>query len=104
MEEKKLKGQAETKSIQGSSAKQKQQKLSYDQLNEACAQLYQQNQYLTKQLQQANVSNMFKRLDYLFMVLRYEAVIKDPEFVNSCIEEIKSAMTPAVPDNPKEEE
>lgn len=75
------------------------QKLSYEQLNSICSELYQENQKLRRQLQQVNVSNMFKRLDYLFAVLQYESVIKDPEFINSCVEEIKSAM--AVPEEEK---
>ena len=47
------------------------QRMTYEQLNEACSQLYQQNQNLLRQLQQANLTNMFKRLDYLFQVLNY---------------------------------
>lgn len=86
MEEKKL------KAVQKES-EEKQQKLSYEQLNEACAQLYQQNQNLARQLQQANLSNMFKRLDYLFKVLQYENVFEDRTFVDSCILEIQDALT-----------
>lgn len=74
------------------SGDKKQQKLTYEQLNDVCMQLYQQNQKLTQQLQQANMTNMFARLDYLFKVLNYESVIKDAEFINSCIAEIKEAM------------
>jgi hypothetical protein len=48
-----------------------------------------------KQLQQMNMTNMFKRLDYLFLVLQNEQVIKDPEFVGNCVEEIKEALYPA---------
>lgn len=70
----------------------KQQKLSYEQLNDVCMQLYQQNQKLTQQLQQANMTNMFARLDYLFKVLNYESVIKDSDFINACVAEIKEAM------------
>lgn len=88
MEEKKLKAVKESPSKEN----EKYQKLSYEQLNEACAQLYQQNQYLEKQLQQANLTNMFKRLDYLFMVLANESVIKDADFINDCIAEIKEAI------------
>lgn len=69
------------------------QKLTYEQLNEACSQLYQQNQYLQNQLKQANLTNMFKRLDYLFKVLENENVIKDSEFIANCVEEIKDALT-----------
>jgi hypothetical protein len=86
MEEKKL------KAVQKES-EEKQQKLSYEQLNEACAQLYQQNQNLARQLQQANLSNMFKRLDYLFKVVQYENVFGDRAFVDSCILEIQDALT-----------
>ena len=36
---------------------------------------------------------MFRRLDYLFLVLKYSTVIKDADFINDCIDEIKEAMT-----------
>lgn len=88
MEEKKL-----NKNVKMGVSQKEEQKLSYEQLNEACSQLYQQNQQLIKQLQQANLTNMFKRLDYLFMVLRYSEVIKDADFLNNCITEIKEALT-----------
>ena len=71
-----------------------QKKLSYDELNETCMQLYQQNQTLMRQLAQANYTNMFKRLDYLFMVVENMEVFDD-EFINSCVDEIKEALTPA---------
>jgi hypothetical protein len=79
------------------------QKLTYEQLNDACAQLYQQNQVLAKQLQQANMTNMFKRLDYLFMALNYSSVINDNDFIGRCVEEIKEALTIAPAEEDKEE-
>ena len=88
MEEKKLKKEVKMKAEKP----QDQQKLSYEQLNSICSELYQQNQNLQRQLQQANMVNLFKRLDYLFMVLKYESVFKDPDFVNDCIDEIKGAI------------
>lgn len=93
MEEKKLK---ETKKKDSTS------KLTYEQLNETCMQLYQQNQMLAKQLQQANLSSMFKRLDYLFLALKYVDVINDDAFIDRCVMEIKDALTP--PDEVSKEE
>lgn len=86
MEEKKLNPQ------ENASAQDNNQKLTYEQLNEACSQLYQQNQNLLKQLQQANMMNMFKRLDYLFQVLKYNTLFEEG-FVSNCINEIQDAMT-----------
>ena len=72
---------------------------SYEELNKKygklCLEAQQMNEYINKlhvQIQQMNTVNMFKRLDYLFEVLKYESVIKDPEFINYCIQEIKSMM------------
>ena len=87
MEEKKLKKESKANTEQP-----QEQKLSYEQLNNICSELYQQNQNLHRQLQQANMVNMFKRLDYLFMVLKYSSVFKDADFVNACIDEIKDAI------------
>lgn len=89
MEEKK---KAKQISLNADNAK-KDGRLSYEELNNTCMQLYQQNQNMLRQLRQLDMSNMFKRLDYLFMVLKYESVIKDAEFINNCVEEIKEAIT-----------
>lgn len=77
----------------------KQKKLSYEELNDVCNQLWQQNQQLTKKCRELDVFNMFKRLDYLFKVVELSSTIADAEFTNNCIDEIKILMTP-----PKEEE
>ena len=74
-------------------ASQENKKLSYEELNEICMRLEQQNQYLVRELQKANLTNMFKRLDYLFKVVEYSHSFGDAEFVGNCIEEIKEAMT-----------
>lgn len=74
-------------------ASQENEKLSYEELNEVCMRLEQQNQYLVRELQKANLTNMFKRLDYLFKVVEYSHSFGDAEFVGNCIEEIKEAMT-----------
>lgn len=83
------------------------QKLTYGELNRACGELSQQNQnmqaYIKKlkeQMYMMDMSNQFKRMDYLFKVLELEAVIKDSDFVNSCIAEIKDMMT--IPEETKE--
>ena len=89
MEEQKVK-KAEMKAIQGN---KEENKLSYEELNNVCIRLEQQNQYLVRQLQQANLTNMFRRLDYLFMVLQNSSIFNDAEFVSNCVKEIKEAMT-----------
>ena len=73
-------------------ASQENKKLSYEELNDVCMRLEQQNQYLVRELQKANLTNMFKRLDYLFKVVEYSHSFGDAEFVGNCIEEIKEAM------------
>ena len=70
-------------------------KLTYEQLNNACNQVFQQNQQLLHKIQEINAVNMFKRLDYLFKVVELAATFKDADFVNSCIDEIKEALTPS---------
>lgn len=71
------------------------QKMSYEELENVAAQLSQQNQQLFARLQQADMTNMFKRLDYLFKVVKYNNEFPT-EFTKSCIEEIVSMMT--IPD------
>jgi hypothetical protein len=91
MEEKKL-----GKTVKMNTAKKENteepKKLTYEQLDQICSQLYQENQKLINQLRQQETAIMFKRLDYLFMAIQAEKVIKDPEFIASCVDEIKSAL------------
>lgn len=68
------------------------QKMSYEELENVAAQLSQQNQQLFVRLQQADMTNMFKRLDYLFKVVKYNNEFPE-EFTKNCIEEIVSIMT-----------
>lgn len=98
MEEQKEK-KAEMKAIQGN---RESKKASYEELNNFCMQLEQQNQYLIKELQKANLTNMFKRLDYLFKVVEFARSFDDAAFVYDCIKEIKEAMT-INPEEDKEE-
>ena len=73
----------------------KKKELSYDELKNVAGQLSQQNQQLNMMLQQANMTNMFKRMDYLFKILELKDCF-DTEFVITCSDEIKELMTPRV--------
>lgn len=68
-------------------------KLSYEKLKETAGQLSQQNQQLNLMLQQMNMTNAFKRLDYLFKVLEFKECFNS-DFIISCSEEITSMITP----------
>lgn len=73
-------------------------KMSYEQLENIAHQLSEQAKQMYKKLQEANLNNMFQRLNYLFKVI--ENSNKFPEdFVNNCINEVVDMMT-----LPKEEE
>lgn len=81
------------------------EKMSYEQLENVAHQLSEQSRQLYIKLQQANMNNMFKRLDYLFKVIENEHMFNH-EFINKCINEIEELIT--VPeesekDNKKEE-
>ena len=75
-------------------------KLSYEELENVCHQLSDQAQTLYRKLQEANLSNMFKRLDYLFAVLDNKDAFKEkyPEFYEACVTEIVNSMT--LPEEP----
>lgn len=68
------------------------EKMSYEQLENVAHQLSEQSKQLYMQLQNANMSNMFKRLDYLFKVVENSHMFK-LDFVNKCINEIEDFMT-----------
>lgn len=67
--------------------------LSYEELKNVAGQLSQQNQQLNMMLQQANMTNVFKRLDYLFKILENKDCF-DSDFIITCSDEIVTIMTP----------
>lgn len=76
-------------------------KLSYEDLENLCHQLSDQSQTLYRKLQEANLTNMFKRLDYLFAVVENKDAFPD-DFVKKCVDEVITSMT--LPEPEKEEE
>lgn len=93
MEEKKLKASVKEGKEKKAAVDQK---LTYEQLNNVCNQLFQQNQQLRKKLEETGSALSLKRLDYLFKVIENVSVFGDGDFINSCVDEIKEALTPQV--------
>ena len=92
------------KEIGSKEVKMKPQKLSYEELNQACAemsqQIQQQNKYiqqLHKQIQEMGFMLQNKRMDYLFKVVelqgKRDATVFHEDFYFSCIAEIEESMT-----------
>ena len=69
------------------------EKLTYEQLENVAAELQKRCATLYNELQNANMFNVFKRLDYLFKVVESKEVFPT-EFVESCVTEVMSLMTP----------
>lgn len=69
------------------------QKMPYEELEQVAAQLSQQSQQLYARLQQADMTNMFKRLDYLFKVVENGPMFSN-EFLDMCVAEIQETITP----------
>lgn len=81
-------GNAQEKNTQNT---QENRKATYEELNNYCIQLYNQNKELTERMKQMNMMNTFKRIDYLFAVLQHSDKF-DEAFVSSCASEIKEAL------------
>ena len=78
-------------------------KMSYEQLENVAHQLSEQVRQLYAKLQESNLENMFKRLDYLFKVIENAHAFSE-EVVSKCTSEIESLMTlPDNEDEPKED-
>lgn len=77
---------------------QRPEKMSYEQLENVAHQLSEQNRQLFAKLQELNMANMFKRLDYLFKVIENGHMFKQ-DFLEKCVAEIESIIT-----IPKQEE
>lgn len=71
---------------------QRPEKMSYEQLENVAHQLSEQNRQLFAKLQELNMANVFKRLDYLFKVVENGRMFKQ-DFLEKCIAEIESLMT-----------
>ena len=67
-------------------------KPSYEQLEKEINGLKGMNNQLIIQLQQINMQNLFKRLDYLFNVLKFKESFS-VEFVDKCSKEIENYLT-----------
>lgn len=79
-------------------------KLTYEQLENVCHQLSEQSRSLYQRLQEAEMTNVFKRLDYLFAVVENRETFP-AEFTEKCIEEIVATITlPQEEEAPKTEE
>lgn len=73
-------------------------RFTYEQLESIAGNLSNQVQQLSARLQEANMFNMFKRLDYCFKVVELaptvNATVFSPDFVERCAREIEDLMTP----------
>lgn len=82
-------------------------KFTYEQLEQIAGNLSNQLQQMNVRLQEANMFNTFKRLDYCFKVLEVAPTTNDMfsrDFIQRCANEIEEIMTvPAVEDPTKEE-
>lgn len=77
------------------------EKMSYEQLENIAHQLSDQAKQLYAKLQEANMVNMFKRLDYLFKVVENAHAFNEA-FVAKCVAEIEDLMT--IPETEEETE
>lgn len=91
----------EEKKVEIKAQQPKKEKLSYEELENVCHQLSEQSSALYKRLQEANMTNAFKRLDYLFAVIENKTAFPK-DFVEQCVSEIVISMT--IPEEKEEEE
>lgn len=69
----------------------KKEKMSYEELENIAHQLSEQSRVLIQKLQDANMTNAFKRLDYLFKVIDMAHMFEE-EFVTECVNEVKGLI------------
>lgn len=67
-------------------------KLTYEQLENVAAQLHTQVRQLSEKVQELEVFNIFRRLDYLFKVIENPNSF-NKEFVDKCSKEIENTIT-----------
>lgn len=106
MEEKKIVNkEVKMKPIKAGKENAEEQKLTYEELNQACADMSQQLQnqtaYIKKmhaQMQQMDFALQTRRMDYLFKVLEIQnqahaSIIFHDDFLQGCIAEIEESLT-----------
>lgn len=76
------------------------EKLSYEQLENVARQLSDQVKQAYAKMQEMNMVNLYKRLDYLFKVVDCSYAF-DEEFIDKCATEIKDLLT--IPEQTEEE-
>ena len=79
----------------------KKEKMSYEELENIAHQLSEQSRVLMQKLQEVNMSNMFKRLDYLFKIIEFEHMFDD-NFIDKCIKEVQDMIS--IPEEEPNEE
>lgn len=94
--------QKKSKVISMNTSKTQEKKLTYEQLNDACNQLWQQNKQLAVKNRELEQFAMNKRLDYLFQVLEFSKEFSS-DFVGTCASEIEEALTIPQEEAKKEE-
>lgn len=94
--------QKKSKVISMNTSKTQEKKLTYEQLNDACNQLWQQNKQLAMKNRELEQFAMNKRLDYLFQVLEFSKEFSS-DFVGTCASEIEEALTIPQEEAKKEE-
>jgi len=67
-------------------------KPTYEELNNYCMQLLNQNKALVEQLKQRDLAMLFKRMDYLFAVVGNSGMFPK-EFVDKCVGDIQAQLT-----------
>lgn len=94
----------EKKEIKMEAPKEAKKKLSYEELENVCHQLSEQSRRLYQRVQESDLTNMFKRLDYLFAVVENSKCFPN-EFTTKCVQEIMDTLTiEESVEQPKEEE
>ena len=79
----------------------KKEKMSYEELENIAHQLSEQSRVLMQKLQEANMGNAFKRLDYLFKIIEFEHMF-DGNFIDKCIKEVQDMIS--IPEEEPNEE
>ena len=70
------------------------------QMSEQSRNLYAKNQQLAKALEESNMNNFFKKMDYLWAIIHSESVYLTEEFKIKCCKEFMEMLTT---EEPKEE-
>ena len=96
------KEKATMKVVNTKESKEQSKKYTYEELEQICAKVVEDNRNMVAQLRRMQQNYLFQRIDFLLKIIGLADKFNDAEFINTCVDEVKTAMI--IPEEETKEE